>query len=137
MFEDPAVTFEDQDSTPSIVSLNPERSLVTTKELLDFLDANTGKEVNGNISRHNSELSHQSDSDTTIKGENSGEQSNGVSRMVQSDEVAEDVSNTSTDKAQETQNLPRRSIRRNKGIPPARLGEVYTHSVVIGEPIWV
>ena len=101
-----------EDSVEAGVVSNPE-SLIGTNEFLEFIDGNAGV------------LDSSNSNDSSLTDEKAGASQKRDSQADQS------VSNHESELEAESEEpiVPRRSSRSNKGAPPLRFGEAYTHVV--------
>ena len=101
-----------EDSVEAGIASNPE-SLIGTKEFLEFIDGNTGV----------SDSSNSNDSSLTDEKASASQE-----RDSQADQLVSDPESELEAESEEPI-VPRRSNRSNKGAPPLRFGEAYTHVV--------
>ena len=101
-----------EDSVEAGVASNPE-SLIGAKEFLEFIDGNTGV----------SDISNSNDSSLTDEKASASQE-----RDSQADQLVSDPESELEAESEEPI-VPRRSSRSNKGAPPLRFGEAYTHVV--------
>ena len=101
-----------EDSVEAGVASNPE-SLIGTKEFLEFMDGNTGV----------SDCSNGNDSSLTDEKASASQGRDSQAGQLMSDPESESQAES------EEPIVPRRSSRSNKGAPPLRFGEAYTHVV--------
>ena len=101
-----------EDSVEAGVASNPE-SLIGTNEFLEFIDGNTIV----------SDSSNSNDSSLTDKKASASQE-----RDSQADQLVSDPESELEAESEESI-VPRRSSRSNKGAPPLRFGEAYTHVV--------
>ena len=101
-----------EDSVETGVASNPE-SLIGTNEFLEFIDGNTGV----------SDSSNSNDSSLTHEKAGASQERDSQADLSVSDPESE------LEAESEEPIVPSRSSRSNKGAPPLRFGEAYTHVV--------